>query len=265
MGQTLSLRLAYDGAGFSGWQVQPGRRTVQGVLAEAITAVSGETILPTGASRTDAGVHAVDQLVGFATEKDHPPDVWQRALNAHLPRDVVVLSAAEALADFDPITAAVKKRYRYRIHDARTRPVLAQPFVWQWKTTLDIAAMQAGAAHLVGEHDFSSFENPSSPRQSKVRRIDAIEIERRQGGENVPGAEVWMEVEGNGFLYNMVRIIVGTLVFVGSSKRSSDWVAEVREARRRAAAGPTAPPQGLMLLRTDVAPSATMVADVPSA
>ncbi len=249
MGQTLSLRLAYDGAGFSGWQAQPGRRTVQGVLAEAITAVSGETILPKGASRTDAGVHAVDQLVGFSTAKDHPPDVWQRALNANLPRDVVVLSAAAAPDDFDPSTAAVRKRYRYRIHDARTR---------------DPAAMQAAAPHLVGEHDFSSFENPSSPRQSKVRQIDAIDIERQQGGENVPGAEVWIEVEGNGFLYNMVRIIVGTLVFVGSGKRSSDWVAEVREARCRAAAGPTAPPQGLMLLRTDVPSTATAINDVSS-
>lgn len=187
MGRTLLLRLAYEGGRFSGWQSQPGRRTVQGVLAEAITAVSGEPILPKGASRTDAGVHAVDQLVGFTSTKDHAPQVWLKALNANLPEDVVVLSAAEAPEDFDPVSAAVTKRYRYRIHDAASRPVLARPFVWRWKTPLDTAAMQAAAEHLIGEHDFSSFENPSSPRQSKIRRIDAIDIGRRQGGMKSPG------------------------------------------------------------------------------
>ena len=265
MGRTLLLRLAYEGGRFSGWQSQPGRRTVQGVLAEAITAVSGEPILPKGASRTDAGVHAADQLVGFTSTKDHAPQVWLKALNANLPEDVVVLSAAEAPEDFDPVSAAVTKRYRYRIHDAASRPVLARPFVWRWKTPLDTAAMQAAAEHLIGEHDFSSFENPSSPRQSKIRRIDAIDIGRRQGGDEVPGAEVWIEVEGNGFLYNMVRIIVGTLVMVGCGKRSPEWTGEVVAACHRPAAGPTAPPQGLMLLRINVAPEAIAVCHGSSA
>ena len=253
MGRTLLLRLAYEGGGFSGWQSQPGRRTVQGVLAEAITAVSGEQILPKGASRTDAGVHALDQLVGFTSTKDHSPEVWLRALNANLPEDVVVLSAAEVPPHFDPVSAAVTKRYRYRIHDAATRPVLARPFVWRWKAPLNIQAMQAAAQFLIGEHDFSSFENPSSPRYSKIRRIDAIDIQRKQGANEVSGGEVWIEVEGNGFLYNMIRIIVGTLVMVGCDKRSIDWVGEVVAARHRLAAGPTAPPQGLMLLRINVA------------
>lgn len=252
MGRTLLLRLAYDGTRFSGWQVQPGRRTVQGVLAEAITAVSGEEVLPKGSSRTDAGVHAVDQVVGFSTAKDHLPAVWRRALNAHLPEDVAVLTAEEVAAGFDPVAAAVSKRYRYRIHDFISRPVLARSLVWRWKSPLDVAAMQAGGASLVGEHDFSSFENPSSPRLSKVRRITAIEVGRQQGGDATPDAEVWVEVEGSGFLYNMVRIIVGTLVMVGCGKRPPGWVAEVLAARRRAAAGPTAPPQGLSLLRIDL-------------
>ena len=265
MGRTLLLRLAYEGTRFSGWQSQPGRRTVQGVLAEAITAVSGESLQPKGASRTDAGVHAVDQVVGFTTEKEHAPDVWRRALNANLPEDVVVLAAQEVPASFDPVGAAISKRYRYRIHDAANRPVLARRFVWQWKSLLDAGAMQQAAEQLVGEHDFSSFENPSSPRLSKVRRISAIEIGRRQGADGTTDAEVWIEVEGNGFLYNMVRIIVGTLVMVGCGKRSPDWVAEVLAGRRRALAGPTAPPQGLLLSRIDLDPTTTELQHVPPA
>jgi len=265
MGQTLLLRLAYEGTRFSGWQAQPGRRTVQGVLAEAITAVSGETILPKGASRTDAGVHAVDQVVGFTTGKDHAADVWRRALNANLPADVVVLAAQEAPAGFDPVEAAVSKRYRYRIHDAINRPVLARQFVWRWKSPLNGAAMRHAAEQLVGEHDFSSFENPSSPRLSKVRRISAIEIGRRQGADGTTDAEVWIDVEGNGFLYNMVRIIVGTLVMVGCGKRPPDWVAEVLVGRRRVLAGPTAPPQGLALMRIDLDPATTKPQHVPPA
>jgi len=265
MGRTLLLRLAYEGTRFSGWQSQPGRRTVQGVLAEAITAVSGESLQPKGASRTDAGVHAVDQVVGFTTEKEHAPDVWRRALNANLPEDVVVLAAQEVPAGFDPVGAAISKRYRYRIHDAANRPVLARRFVWQWKSLLDAGAMQQAAEQLVGEHDFSSFENPSSPRLSKVRRISAIEIGRRQGADGTTDAEVWIEVEGNGFLYNMVRIIVGTLVMVGCGKRSPDWVAEVLAGRRRALAGPTAPPHGLLLARIDLDATITELQHVPPA
>jgi tRNA pseudouridine38-40 synthase len=263
MGRTLLLRLAYEGTRFSGWQAQPGRRTVQGVLAEAITAVSGESLLPKGASRTDAGVHAVDQVVGFTTTKDHEPDVWRRALNANLPEDVVVLTAQEAPVSFDPVGAAVSKRYRYRIHDATNRPVLARRFVWRWKSLLDAVAMQRAASHLIGEHDFSSFENPSSPRLSKVRRITSLEIGRRQGADGTNDAEVWIEVEGNGFLYNMVRIIAGTLVMVGCGKRSSDWLAEVVAGRRRALAGPTAPPQGLSLIRIDLDTRSTEFKHVP--
>ncbi len=265
MGRTLLLRLAYEGTRFSGWQFQPGRRTVQGTLAEAITAVSGETVLPKGSSRTDAGVHAVDQLVGFATAKDYAADVWRRALNAHLPEDVVVHFAREAPAGFDPVAAAVGKRYRYRIHDAADRPVLARKFVWRWKSPLDVAAMRIAAAGLVGEHDFSSFENPSSPRRSKVRRITSIDVRRRQGGDDMPTAEVWVEIEGNGFLYNMVRIIVGTLVLVGCGKRQPGWVGDVLAARRRPLAGPTAPPQGLLLLRTDLDPRTLEPQHVPPA
>ena len=159
-------------------------------------------------------------------QKKFSPDVWRRAINAHLPNDVVVLRSSEADPSFNPITDAEKKRYRYRIHDGEVRPVLARPFVWQWNSRLSVSAMQNAASFLIGEHDFSSFENPSSPRASKVRTIHDITIQRYTGGEYEADNEVWIEIEGNGFLYNMVRIIVGTLLMVGSGKRPEIWPAE---------------------------------------
>ena len=252
----IGLRLAYEGTRYSGWQVQPGRTTVQGVVAEAVRAVSGEAVLVRGSSRTDAGVHALDQIAAFTTHRDLAADVWMRALNAKLPADVTVVAARELAADFDPVAAAVAKRYRYRIHDAPWRPVLARHLVWRWRGRLDVPAMAAAAAALVGEHDFTSFETTPSTRLSKVRTIHGLSVCRHTGPDDVAGAEVWIEVEGNGFLHNMVRIIAGTLVMVGAGRRTPDWTATALAARSRAAAGPTAPPQGLVLVATQLDPLA---------
>jgi tRNA pseudouridine38-40 synthase len=252
--RTIRLRLAYEGTRYSGWQMQPGRATVQGVLAEAIRRVSGEGVKPRGASRTDAGVHALDQVAAFTTASPLEPAVWQRALNAHLPDDVTVTAADLARADFDPVTAAVRKRYRYRIHDAEAKPVLSRHLVWRWRGRLDLAAMAAAAGALVGEHDFTSFETTPSTRLSKVRTIHALEVIRPSPAADPLGAEVWVEVEGNGFLYNMVRIIAGSLVMVGAGRRGPSWLAEALAARQRPAAGPTAPPQGLVLVSIQLAP-----------
>ena len=257
MSRTICLRLAYEGTRYSGWQVQPGRATVQGMLAEAIRAISGEEILPRGSSRTDAGVHALDQIASFTSEKDLTARVWGRALNAKLPPDITVVDACEMGEGFDPTRAAIRKRYRYRIHDAAWRPVLARHLVWRWKSRLDLAAMQSAAEVLVGEHDFTSFETTPSTRLSKVRTIHALEVFRPPVDADAPGAEVWIEIEGNGFLYNMVRIIAGSLVMVGSGRRTRDWLAGVLAARSRPTAGPTAPPEGLVLLAT------TLDADSP--
>ena len=252
--RAMCLHLAYEGTRFSGWQAQPGRRTVQGALAEAIRQVSGETVLPRGSSRTDAGVHALAQIVGFTTSSDLPAGVWVRALNARLPADITVVAGCEAPPDFDPIRAAVRKRYRYRIHDAPWRPVLERHLVWRWKSRLDVAAMAAAAPALVGEHDFTSFETTPSTRLSKVRTLHAVSVGRRSVPDDAPGSEVWIEVEGNGFLYNMVRIIAGSLVMIGCGKRPPEWLAEALAARSRPVAGPTAPPQGLVLTSTQLDP-----------
>jgi tRNA pseudouridine38-40 synthase len=255
MPRTICLTLAYEGTRYSGWQVQPGRNTVQGMLAEAIRGVSGETILPQGSSRTDAGVHALGQIAAFTTSSDLEAAVWVRALNAKLPADVTVLEGREVPADFDPTRAAVRKQYRYRIHDAPWRPVLQRHLVWRWKSRLDVPAMQAAACMLVGEHDFTSFETTPSTRLSKVRTIHALEVSRHSGSDDAADAEVWVEVDGNGFLYNMVRIIVGSLVMVGSGKRRPEWLREVLVARSRPVAGPTAPPEGLVLVAIQLDPN----------
>jgi len=255
MARRIALRLAYEGTRYSGWQMQPERTTVQGTLAAAIREVSGEDVVPKGASRTDAGVHALDQVAAFTSTSGHAAEVWVRALNAKLPPDVAIRQGREVAPEFDPVSAAVGKRYRYRIHDAPWRPVLDRQLVWRWRGRLDDDRMREAAAALVGEHDFTSFETTPSTRLSKVRTIHALDVLRPPLASDAPGAEVWIEVEGNGFLYNMVRIIVGSLMMVGAGRRSPQWLGEALAARSRPAAGPTAPPQGLVLAAIDLGES----------
>ena len=250
----ICLRLTYEGTRYSGWQMQPGRTTVQGALAAAIRSISGEEVVPRGTSRTDAGVHALDQVATFTTTADLDAATWARALNARLPVDVAVRAAAEVAPDDDPIAAAVSKRYRYRIHDAQWRPVLERHLVWRWRGRLDCGRMREAAALLVGRHDFTSFETTPSTRPSKVRTIHDLAVTRPARADDPAGAEAWIEVEGDGFLYHMVRIITGSLVMVGAGRREPGWLGEVLAARSRPAAGPTAPPQGLVLLATHLDP-----------
>jgi tRNA pseudouridine38-40 synthase len=256
MTRRIGLRLAYEGTRYSGWQVQPGRTTVQGAVTTAIREVAGEYRPVRGSSRTDAGVHALDQIAAFTSERDFPAEVWGRALNAKLPADITVVAAREVAADFDPVAVAVRKRYRYRIHDAAWKPVIERGFVWRWRGRLDESLMRAAAPALVGEHDFTSFETTPSTRLSKVRTIHSLSVFRPEVPHAPGPAEVWIEVEGNGFLHNMVRIIAGSLVMVGAGRRSPGWLAEAVAARSRPAAGPTTPPEGLVLVETTLEPTA---------
>jgi tRNA pseudouridine38-40 synthase len=252
----IGLRLAYDGGAYCGWQAQPRQRTVQGTLAEAIAAIDPTADALRGSSRTDAGVHALDQVAAFSCSRPLEPEVWLRAINANLPRDIVVLHAWQAPVDFDPVGAAVRKRYRYRLHDHPVRPVFSRAHVWRQPARLDVEAMRQAAGALVGEHDFTSFETASSQRRSKVRTIYDLTVHRVDAVER-PASEVQVEVEGNGFLYNMVRIIVGSLAMVGVGRRPASWMAEALAAQRRPAAGPTAPPHGLSLVSIHLDASAT--------
>lgn len=241
----LKLTLAYDGTGYAGWQAQPDRPTVQGELERAWRAVTGESPRLTASGRTDAGVHAQGQVVGVETATRVADGRLQQALNAHLPEDVVVLAVDPAPPGFHATHDAVRKTYRYQVHNSRTRPLFDRAYVWRFASArLDEAAMQRAGAALVGRHDFASFESAGSERASTVRTVTRLGVTR-------VGDRVEVEVEGDGFLYNMVRAIAGTLVEVGRGARPEAWVAEALAARDRNAAGPTAPAQGLVLVRVD--------------
>ena len=246
--RTFKLTIAYDGTALAGWQVQSGRRTVQEVLETALAKITGQQVRVTASGRTDAGVHARGQVVSFRAESRLAPEVLRRALNATLPRDVVVLEAVEAPDGFDANRHAIRKRYRYVIHDGPARDVFARHYCWQYPFRLDAAAMDRAAQVLLGRHDFAGFQTQGSPRVSTVRTVFHISVRR---GEGAQSDLVIVEVEADGFLYNMVRAIVGTLVEVGRAARSEFWVAEVLRAKDRRVAGRTAPPQGLFLMRVE--------------
>lgn len=248
MMQTIKLTIAYEGTAYSGWQYQPQRNTVQGVVEDALNRVTGEVIRTVASGRTDAGVHALGQVVSFSTESRLPPEVLQRALNAELPADVVVQCAEKAPQDFHATHHALRKRYRYVIHDGPIRDVFRLRYAWHCRQRLDTEAMDRAAKLLLGTHDFCSFETSGSQRTSTVRTICDVEVRRGRAGES---DLVTTEVEANGFLYNMVRTIVGTLVDVGRGARPESWISEVLTAKSRAVAGRTAPPQGLFLVKVE--------------
>lgn len=244
---TFKLTLSYDGTHYAGWQRQPGQPTIQGALESALAAVAGEAVAVAGCSRTDAGVHALGQTASFALQTQIAPGQWVRALNTHLPADVAVLDCEIVLDGFHASGDALRKRYRYAIHDGTVRDVFQSRFAWHYPVRLDAPAMHAAAQALVGEHDFKSFENHGTPRPSTVRTIYDLTVRRAEDAFGQPNL-VHVEVEGNGFLYNMVRNLVGTLVDVGRGARPLHWPAEALAACDRSAAGMTAPPQGLVLL-----------------
>jgi tRNA pseudouridine38-40 synthase len=241
--RTFKLTLAYDGTNYCGWQIQTSQVTLQETLERTLTKITGEEIRVAASGRTDAGVHAWGQVVSFASQTHLEPPVLHKALNAELPLDMVVRSVAEVDADFHARRSAKRKRYRYVIDDGPERNVFELRYAWQCPVRLDAQAMHLAAQPLVGQHDFSSFETSGSQRETSVRTVFELTVERGQGGDRVT-----VEIEADGFLYNMVRTIVGTLVEVGRGARTADWPAHVLEARDRKAAGKTAPPQGLFLV-----------------
>ena len=245
--RTLKLTLAYDGSAYAGWQVQGGLRTLQGALEVTLAKVTGQPTRVAASGRTDAGVHALAQVVSFRTESSMACDVMRQALNAELPRDMVVHAVSQAPYGFHARRDAVRKRYRYVIYDGPLANVFARHHAWLHRGTLDLAAMQRAAAVLVGKHDFASFETSGSRRQTTVRTVFELELLRDPDEPN----RLTLEIEADGFLYNMVRTLVGTLALVGRGHRTEDYVAKAMRALDRQAAGPTAPPHGLFLLRVD--------------
>jgi tRNA pseudouridine38-40 synthase len=242
---TFKLTLAYDGTEFAGWQRQPAARTAQGELEAAIERITQERSKCIASGRTDAGVHALGQVVSFQSETKLSGEVLCKALNAELPEDMLVFEVIETAPNFHALRDAVRKRYRYVIQDGRLPDLFDRKYVWHVYQRLDVEAMQEAAKTLVGTHDFASYETAGSPRLTTVRTVFDLTVERRPAELT---DRVVIEVEANGFLYNMVRNIAGTLVAVGKGKEPPAWPAEVLAVKDRTKAGMTAPARGLFLV-----------------
>jgi tRNA pseudouridine38-40 synthase len=248
--RNVKLILSYDGSEFSGWQVQPDALTVQGTLASAIGRVTGEKVLPQGSGRTDAGVHALAQVVTFVTESGCPTANFVKALNDVLPPSVRVLQAHEAASDFHARHSARAKRYRYRIYRAAICPPFLARYVWHYPFPLEEEALARAAGLVEGEHDFTSFAavDPERGREgapvSNVRHIFSSNWSRQED-------EFVYTVRGSGFLHHMVRNLVGTFILVGKGTLPVAGLTSVLEARNRSAAGATAPASGLYLVNVE--------------
>jgi tRNA pseudouridine38-40 synthase len=240
--RNLKLVLSYDGGDFHGWQTQPGFRTVQETLETALQQLTGDKVCVNASGRTDTGVHAVGQVVNFYSNTQLECDVLVRAVNAHLPPGVVVREAEDVPQSFDANRDAKRKLYRYVIHDGVVPNLFMRRYCCHVKRRLDAAAMARAAAVLRGRHDFHSFETDWPNRMSSVRTITHLAVNRM-------GDWLWLDVEADGFLYNMVRAIAGTLMNVGRGYWPESQVAAILDAEDRTQAGPTAPAQGLFLMR----------------
>jgi tRNA pseudouridine38-40 synthase len=239
---TVRVVVAYDGTSYSGWQVQPGRETVQGVLLRAARELLGDDVRVTGASRTDAGVHALRQVASIRGGRAMPAAVVARALNARLPRDVRVVSASDADEGFDARRTAAGKRYGYVIDNAPIPAPFLLRYAWHVPLRLDVEAMRRALVGLRGRHDFSAFCAAPGGDKSPTCEIRALHVRRRR-------ERVAVLVSADRFLHHMVRNIVGSAVEVGRGARPAEWLADVLVSRDRGRAGPTAPPQGLTLIR----------------
>ncbi|CAI8822859.1 tRNA pseudouridine synthase A [Brevibacillus sp. IT-7CA2] len=236
----LRCVLAYDGTDFSGFQVQPDQVTVQGEIEAALNRVTGEDIQVFGSGRTDAGVHARGQVIHFDTSSNIPMDKWRFVLNNQLPDSIVIRTVEEVDASFHARFDVQVKEYRYCIDNNPVADVFRHRYADHIRFPLDVDAMQQAAHYLVGEYDFTSFCSAKTFVEDKVRTVYGLTVEKN-------GDEVWVTCRGNGFLYNMVRIIVGTLVEVGQGKRNPAELREILAACDREKAGKTAPAKGLTM------------------
>ncbi len=240
--RNIKLTVTYDGINYSGWQNQPGKRTIQGLLQQAIGDLTGIFTRVNGASRTDAGVSALGQVANFVLDSPIPTENLLKAINHRLPRDIVVSEVSEADPTFDASGSARSKLYHYTVFTGRKRNVLKTRNCWHRPGKLDTAAMDAAAKMLVGKHDFKSFASAADKRQTSVRTIMQCRVTEDDKW-------IYVDIEADRFLYNMVRNIVGTLVEIGRGRWKSEMIKEILEAKNRTAAGPTAPAAGLCLIR----------------
>lgn len=238
----VRLTVAYDGTNYHGWQLQNNAVTIESVLNGCLSELLGEPIEVIGASRTDAGVHALGNVAVFDTCSRIPGEKFSYALNQRLPEDIRIQNSREVAPDFHPRHCDSRKTYEYRILNREFPLPTKRLYAYFTYTPLDVEKMKRAAEFLVGEHDFASFCSASSSAVSTVRRIYELTVEKE-------GDEIVIRVCGNGFLYNMVRIIAGTLMEAGCGRRQPEEMAEILAAKNRCAAGPTAPACGLTLVR----------------
>lgn len=238
----VRIVVAYDGTNYCGWQIQPNGITVEEVLNRELSKLTGEDIHIIGASRTDSGVHAMGNVAVFDTKSPIPPERMAYALNQKMPEDIVIVKSDEVASDWHPrYQNEVKKTYEYHIYNAPVSNPLRRRYSTFVSFPMNVEKMREGAAYLIGEHDFVSFCNVRTNVEDTVRTVDSIEITQT-------GAEILIRITGNGFLYNMVRIIAGTLIRVGRGFYEPEKVKEILDARKRTEAGITAPPNGLVLV-----------------
>lgn len=242
----IRMIIAYDGTRYAGYQVQPNGNTVQAELEKALKKIhKGSPVKVTASGRTDARVHAVGQVIHFDTPLDIPLSNWKRALNSMLPDDIQVKQADQPADGFHARYDTTGKEYRYFVRNHPDPDLFRRHYTSHVKAPLNVAAMKQACAYIEGEHDFTSFCSPKTDiKGSKVRTIFKADVESS-------GEEVMFTFKGSGFLYNMVRILVGTLLEVGKGERTPEDIPGILEARSRESAGRTAPPQGLFLWKVD--------------
>jgi tRNA pseudouridine38-40 synthase len=239
----MALVVEYDGTAYGGSQYQKNASTIQGELEKALKKLTGERTRLALAGRTDAGVHAKGQVVSFGTRAPYEPDVFVRALNAHLPEDIVVRSAHEVPLSFQVRRLAKRRWYRYLIYNGRQRPALRRGYCWHIAQPLDVEAMQEAAQQLVGQHDLAAFAAPSAPGRT-VRTVYRAEVSRRRSW-------VMFDIEGNSFLTQQVRRTVGALVQVGLGRQTVEDFRRLLASAHKGAATLAAPPQGLCLMAVE--------------
>ena len=237
----IKIIVAYDGTNYNGWQIQPAGITIEGILNQALTELTKEPVTVIGASRTDSGVHALGNVAVFDTNTRIPPEKISYALNQRLPEDIVVQNSCEVPPDFHPRRCASRKTYEYKILN-RTFPMPLNRYDSYFTyRKIDVEKMRQAARQLTGEHDFKSFCSIHAQSETTVRTIYSLDVKKEQD-------LITIRVTGSGFLYNMVRIIAGTLLQVGTGERIPDEMPDILQAKDRGAAGPTAPAHGLTMI-----------------
>lgn len=236
----ILIRVAYDGTNYHGWQLQPGIKTIESVINETLSTMLKEDIQVIGASRTDTGVHSLGTIAVFDTNSQIPGEKFTYALNQRLPEDIRVVESKEVELDFHPRHRSSKKTYEYKIWNDQFEQPAYRLYTYFVHNELDIPKMQEAAKYLVGEHDFKSFCSVNTTAETTVRYLYDVKVEKND-------KLITIRVTGSGFLYNMVRIIAGTLIDVGKGRRKPEDIIKMLEAKDRQVAGPTAPAKGLTL------------------